>query len=69
MNQAAEVQFPAPDLIGTFKTFGPVGPAYEVVAPVRPLPDGDWIMRVRILASGEESEYRYTHVLDDPKAA
>ena len=23
--------FPAPDLIGTFKTFGPFGPAYQVV--------------------------------------
>jgi hypothetical protein len=61
--------FPTPTLLGAFKTFGVFGPAYQVVEPVRPLTDGDWMMRVRVLETSEEIEYRYTHVLDDPKAA
>ena len=39
------------------------------IKPVRQLADGDWMMRVRLLETSEEVEYRYTHVLDDPKAA
>ena len=61
--------FPAPALLGAFRTFGDLGPAYQVVEPVRQLADGDWLMRVRLLETGEETEYRYTHVLADPKAA
>jgi hypothetical protein len=61
--------FPSPTLLGVFKTFGVFGPAYQVVEPVRQLADGDWMMRVRLLETSEEVEYRYTHVLDDPKAA
>lgn len=61
--------FPSPVLLGTFKTFGAYGPAYQIIAPVRQLADGDWLMRVRLLETSEEVEYRYTHVLDDPKAA
>lgn len=34
--------FPAPALLGSFKTLGAFGPAYQVVEPVRPLADGDW---------------------------
>lgn len=61
--------FPSPTLLGGFKTFGVFGPAYQVVEAVRQLADGDWMMRVRLLETSEEVEYRYTHVLDDPKAA
>lgn len=63
------VEFPGAALIGKIKTFGPFGPSYEIIEPVRQLEDGDWILKVRLVESGEEAEYRYTHVLDDPKAA
>lgn len=63
------IGFPGTALIGKIKTFGPFGPACEIIAPVRQLEDGDWIVNVRLMATGEEAEYRYTHVLDDPKAA
>lgn len=63
-----QLDFPSPNLIGSFRSFGPVGPAYRVMEPVRQLDDGDWLMRVEILESGERVEYRYTAVLDDPKA-
>jgi len=59
---------PIPSLIGTFKTLGDLGPAYEVVDALRLAADGDWIMRIRILTTGEEVEYRYSCVLDDPLA-
>jgi Family of unknown function (DUF5397) len=61
--------FPAPELIGAFKTFGPVGPAYRVVQPIRQLDNGDWLLKILVLESNEEAEYLYTHVLDDPKAS
>lgn len=61
--------FPSPKLLGAFKTFGVFGPAYQIVEPVRQLEDGDWMMRVRMLETNEEVEYRYTHALNDPKAA
>ena len=63
------IEFPDAALIGKIKTFGPFGPSYEILEPVRQLEDGDWILKVRLVESGEEVEYRYTHVLDDPKAA
>lgn len=63
------IEFPGTALIGKIKTFGPFGPAYEILAPLRQLEDGDWIIKVRLVATGEEAEYLYTHVLDDPKAA
>lgn len=61
--------FPAPALLGSFKTLGAFGPAYQVVEPVRQLADGDWLVRIRLLETGEEVEYRYLHLLSDPKAA
>ena len=61
--------FPSHNIFGTFKTFGAAGPAYQVIRPVRQLDDGDWLVLVRIFETGEEAEYRYTHLLEDPKAA
>jgi hypothetical protein len=69
MADPATASFPAPGLIGTFRTFGPAGPAYQVVAPLQSLPDGDWVIQVRVLESGEDAEYRYTDLLEDPEAA
>ena len=61
--------FPTPGLIGTIKTFGPIGPAYQIVEPLEQLKDGDWILKIKLLETGENAEYRYTHALEDPKAA
>jgi hypothetical protein len=54
-------------LVGTWRRFGPIGPAYEIVEAGRPLPDGDRMMRVRVLESGEELDYKLTEILDDPR--
>jgi hypothetical protein len=54
-------------LIGTWRRFGPVGPVYEIIGTGGELSDGDVMMKVRVLESGEEADYRLTHILDDPK--
>ncbi len=60
--------FPSPALFGVIKTFGVFGLPYQVIDALRQLSDGDWMMRVRLIETSEEVEYRYTRVLDDPKA-
>ena len=61
--------FPAPQLIGQFRTFGPFGPAYRVLAPVKQVEGGDWILRIQVLETGEETEYAYSRAVNDPEAA
>lgn len=55
--------------VGTIKSFGAFGPKYEVGQALRPLDDGDWMVEVVLVESGEKAEYRLTHVNDDPQAA
>jgi len=60
-------KLPRPDkLVGTWRRFGPVGPVYEIIATGNELPDGDRMMRVRVVETGEEVDYRFTDILDDP---
>ena len=54
-------------LVGTWRRFGVVGPVYEIVKAGDELPNGDRMMRVRVLESGEEVDYKLTDILDDPK--
>lgn len=53
---------------GKIRTFGPIGPKYEVGEPLRRLDDGDWLFEVTLVESGEKTEYRFTHIQDDPEA-
>ena len=52
--------------IGEIKTFGPVGPKYEVLRPLNQLTNGDWLVMIRVIATGEETEYELSHILADP---
>lgn len=61
-----EIANPA-TLVGTFKTFGPTGPAYEVVGVGREIED-DVMLMVRAVISGEEIEHPLSQVLKDPEA-
>lgn len=54
--------------LGKIKSFGPLGPKYEVGHALRQLEDGDWMVEVTIVESGEKVEYRWTHLSDDPEA-
>jgi Family of unknown function (DUF5397) len=55
-------------LVGAIRTFGEIGDPYEVLGVSRPGVDGDWLMRIRLVKTGEETEYSYRHILEDPKA-
>ncbi|MBF0333732.1 MAG: DUF5397 family protein [Alphaproteobacteria bacterium] len=54
-------------VIGTWRRFGLAGPVYQVVKEERELPNGDHLMRVRVVESGEEIEYKLSDILDDPR--
>lgn len=53
---------------GVIKSFGPFGPKYEVGKPIFQLEDGDWMMEVTLIESGEKTEYRLAHINNDPEA-
>ena len=55
------------ELVGTWRRFGPLGPVYEIVGECAGLPNGDRLMRIRVVESGEEVEYKLSEILDDPK--
>jgi hypothetical protein len=63
----AVVQSP-PIPVGKIKSFGHFGPQYEVGHAVRQLIDGDWLVEVTMVETGEKAEYRLTHLADDPEA-
>ena len=54
--------------LGKIKSFGPFGPKYEVGPVVRPLDDGDWMVEITMVETGEKAEYRWTHLREDPEA-
>jgi hypothetical protein len=69
MNQHPAAPFlPEPQaLVGTFRRFGPFGPAYEIIGVGEEEGAGDRWMRVRVLESGEVVDYKFSDILDDPK--
>ncbi len=61
-------RMPVPaNLVGTWRRFGAVGPVYEIIRAGDELPGGDCLMRIRVVESGEEIDYRLTEILDDPR--
>ena len=54
-------------LVGTWRRFGSVGPVYEIIGVGKELPNHDHMMRIRVIESGEEVDYRFTDILDDPR--
>ena len=55
---------------GQIKSFGAVGEPYQVGRVLRgPLADGDWMVEVTLIKTGEKAEIRLTQIIDDPEAA
>ncbi len=52
-------------LLGTWRRFGPTGPVYEIIGFGRP-GKGVKTMRIRVVESGEETDYKLTDILADP---
>lgn len=61
------IKFPEPELIGHIKRFGAFGPAYEIMSVARKLAS-DWMLKIRLIETSEEMEYKYSHAKDDPEA-
>jgi hypothetical protein len=55
-------------LQGHVKTLGTMGPKYEVCEPIKQINNEDWLIKIRLLESGEETEYPYSHAIKDPEA-
>jgi hypothetical protein len=54
--------------IGLVKSFGAFGPKYEVTGNGRRSHEGEWLIPIRVVESGEELEYRYSRFSQDPEA-
>ncbi len=55
------------ELVGTWRRFGPVGPVYEIIGGEKTSTHGDRTMRIRVIETGEEVDYKLAEILDDPK--
>jgi len=53
--------------VGAFKTFG-YGPNYQVGLPIRQLENGDWLVNITLIETGEKAEYTLSKLLADPAA-
>jgi hypothetical protein len=54
--------------LGKIKSFGPFGPQYEVGPALHPLDDGDWMIEITMVETGEKAQYRLTRLIEDPEA-
>jgi len=64
---APEVQPPALPL-GEIKMIGAFGPKYEVGPLLRLLDNGDWMVEILLVESGEKTEYLLSNINIDPDA-
>lgn len=62
----APVQVQPAPIVGTWRRFGEIGPVYQVTGASA---GGDWLMRIRVLESGEELDYPLAKILEDPREA
>jgi hypothetical protein len=62
------VMIPLDSILGSFRTFGPAGPVYEVLAITGPSTGNDVMLSVRLVVTGETITYPLADVLDDPIA-
>jgi hypothetical protein len=60
------IQDPALDVIGSIRTFGPYGPMYEVTGMAPPNEDGEPMVSLLVIESGETLDYELEAVLEDP---
>ena len=59
--------FPNPELIGSFRQFGPFGIAYQVLKEGHDTAKG-WTVEIEVPQTGERLEHPLKDALDDPEA-
>lgn len=52
----------------SIRTFGDYGTMYIVGTAAEQLPDGDWLVNIELPESGEQTKYRLSQIIQDPKA-
>jgi hypothetical protein len=65
--QSHTAGFPHPELIGTFRQFGPFGISYQVLKEGHQTDKG-WTVEIEVPETGERLEYPLDAILDDPEA-
>jgi len=58
---------PVTEVIGSIRTFGEYGPMYEVMALAPPNEDGEPMVEILVIESGETLDYELEAVLADPE--
>ena len=56
----------AESAVGSIRTFGEYGPMYEVTGMAPPSPNGDAMVRILVIESGEMLDYELEAVLAEP---
>ena len=59
---------PLDAIVGTFRSFGNVGPVYEILQINEPATGPQVTLRIRVVESGEQLDYCLSDALDDPLA-
>jgi len=54
--------------IGKYKAFGENGPHYQITGAAHLSEDGEWMVPIRVVKTGEELDYRYSRLSLDPDA-
>lgn len=54
------------DVIGSIRTFGDYGPMYEVTGIAAPNEDGEPMVSLLVIKSGETLDYQLEAVFEDP---
>ena len=62
------IDLDTPVPVGRFKTFGPLGPKYEIVGAKYQGPNEEWLVPIRLVDSGEQTEYSHARLQQDPDA-
>jgi len=57
----------AQDIVGSIRTFGEYGPMYEVTGLAAPNSDGEPMVSILVIESGETLDYELEAVLADPE--
>ena len=52
---------------GSIRSFGEYGISYIVQNPDKQLPDGDWLVNIEVLETGEKTQYKLSKIIKDPK--
>jgi len=61
------MQYPADEVVGSIRTFGKYGPMYEVTGFAPASPEGEPMVSILVIESGETLDYELEAVLVDPE--